>query len=141
MTLNAAPKTGRRYVSSSNVLAGITDEMLAEITAAEKTVESTTNTIETQTESAIPPTAFKWPLGARARDMITGTVGIIVSRRECINGCNRYAIEWSSPVGAYEFDEERIELVTGENFIKMAAKKRAPQERAGPSSLIPNTRL
>lgn len=59
---------------------------------------------------------FKFDLGIEAKSNISGFKGIIVSRSEHLNGCNRY---WLQPkvdkegkvLDGYWFDEGEIEIV------------------------------
>lgn len=60
---------------------------------------------------------FIYPLGAKARDTLTGFEGIIVYRTQWITNCNVYGLK---PVGLTEdkktfdseqFDEPRIEII------------------------------
>jgi len=65
----------------------------------------------------IPPIRdFIYPLGAKARDKITGFTGIIDAEARWINGCNKYSLqppvdkEGKVPV-SYWFDELNIEIL------------------------------
>ena len=86
---------------------------------------------------------FKHPLGARARDLVSNVEGIIVTRCEHLNGCNRYVIE--QPLNKdgkipelISFDEERIMVLPGPDFQGMAQKAAsAPvSERGGPREIV-----
>lgn len=84
---------------------------------------------------------FKWPLGARARDRVSKAEGIIVVRSQCLNGCNRYLLErqvdkdgkLQDSIGV---DEQRVEVVEGEDFVEMGKKDRPVDERGGPSEVV-----
>lgn len=61
-------------------------------------------------------TEFRYGLGDRAKDRISGLTGIIVSRAEHLFGCSRY---WIQPEGTKDgkpldgawFDEDTVEIV------------------------------
>jgi len=59
---------------------------------------------------------FKYKLGEKARDKVTGLEGILVSRCENLNGCLRYTIQPKvDKEGKYPesfwFDQDQIELL------------------------------
>ena len=59
---------------------------------------------------------FKYPLGTRAKDKVSGLVGMIISRCENLNGCLRYTIQPpidkdGKIVESYWFDEDQIEII------------------------------
>ncbi len=59
---------------------------------------------------------FKYELGAKVRDNITGFTGVVTSRTECITGGNRFEVEGGiteegKPVGIEWVDEDRLVLV------------------------------
>ena len=60
-------------------------------------------------------TDFKFNRGDEVRDKITGFQGIITSRTDYINGCNRYGVQPKADkckmVDAYNIDEQSLELV------------------------------
>lgn len=89
---------------------------------------------------------FKYQLGAHARDLVTKITGIIVSRQEHLNGCNRYVIEQEAKDGKapdmYSFDEARIELTGTAGLEHLAYQKQQAATagipaRGGPSEAIP----
>jgi len=56
---------------------------------------------------------FKYELGQKAKDKISGFVGIIVARIEFLNGCIRYSLapqklKDEKPIDSEYFDEEQI---------------------------------
>ena len=59
---------------------------------------------------------FKYELGIRAKDIVTGFEGIIVARVEYFNGCMQYCLkpkmktDGSCPEGEY-FDEQYLSIV------------------------------
>ena len=58
---------------------------------------------------------FKHALGNKVRDKVTGLIGIITSRSECLYGCNRYYVQPqadknSKVPDAYWFDEDQLEV-------------------------------
>jgi hypothetical protein len=59
---------------------------------------------------------FKFELGDRAKDSVTGFSGVLTSRTQWITGCNTYGIQSQElrdgkPVDATHFDEERIVIL------------------------------
>lgn len=60
---------------------------------------------------------FKFPLGARVRDLVTGFEGVITGRAEHLSGCNTYGVQ---PVAkdatdyksSQWFDEPRLEQIS-----------------------------
>lgn len=57
-----------------------------------------------------------YPLGATAKDMITGFTGVIVCRSEWINGCIRYALQPTKlkdglPIEPQYVDEPQLDLI------------------------------
>lgn len=59
---------------------------------------------------------FKFELGTKARDKVTGYVGIIIGRAEWLYGCRRYSLQSQEmkdgkPVGALALDEDAIEVI------------------------------
>lgn len=60
---------------------------------------------------------FKFDLGDRAKDIITGFSGVVVSRSQWLNNCNTYGLQPEKlkdgiPQERQHFDEPQIELVT-----------------------------
>lgn len=67
-------------------------------------------------------TDFRFNLGDKVKDHITGLAGIVVSRSESLYGCNRYwlqpqEVKDGKPVDGCWLDEDSLELVTA-NAIK-----------------------
>jgi hypothetical protein len=59
---------------------------------------------------------FRYDLGDKVRDRITGMTGIVISRSEHLFGCERYWVEPqelkdSKPVDGRWFDQDSLELV------------------------------
>ena len=61
---------------------------------------------------------FKFELGQRAKDTITGFQGTITGRSQYMTGCNQYALQPSADNGKWVdgqwFDENRLELLPNE---------------------------
>jgi len=60
--------------------------------------------------------AFKFELGVKVKDVITGFTGVVTARCEHITSCNTYAVNpqevsESKPVEPAWFDENRMELI------------------------------
>ncbi len=60
------------------------------------------------------PATFQFDLGDRVTDRISKVKGIITTRLDCINGCNRYYVQPESEDGklpdAYVIDEHALDL-------------------------------
>ena len=74
---------------------------------------------------------FKFNLGDRARDKITGFEGIVVSRTQWITNCNTYGLQPEKmkdgiPQDRQHFDEPQIELVN-DKVHKESRKTGGPQ--------------
>ena len=59
---------------------------------------------------------FKYKLGLKVKDKITGFKGIIVSRLQFLFGCNQYGVrpqklEKGEPIDAHYIDEGRIKII------------------------------
>lgn len=83
----------------------------------------------------IKGTNFKFKLGDRARDMITGCEGIITRRTQWLNNCNTYGLQSSelkdgAPQDPYNLDEPQIELV--EEKVHKASRSTGGPNRAVP---------
>jgi len=63
------------------------------------------------------PADFKFNLGARVRDTLTGFEGIVNNRNQWLHNCNVYGIKPTSldkdgkPRETHHFDEPQLELV------------------------------
>ena len=62
---------------------------------------------------------FKFELGSRAKDKITGFEGIIIYRTQWINNCNVYGLKPTKlrddkPIDSCQFDEPQIEIIEKE---------------------------
>lgn len=61
---------------------------------------------------------FKYELGARVKDIVTGFTGVVVARSEFLNGCIRYAIQPAKlsegkPIESEHFDEAQLAPAPG----------------------------
>ena len=59
---------------------------------------------------------FKYELGSRAKDKITGLQGILVARNQHLHNCNTYGIKPEKlhdgkPMDCQWFDEPQIEII------------------------------
>jgi hypothetical protein len=59
---------------------------------------------------------FKWPLGAKVRDKVSGFTGIVVGRHEWLYGCLCYSVRPQElhdgkPIERQSFDEDTLELL------------------------------
>lgn len=81
---------------------------------------------------------FIFPLGAKAKDVITGFEGIIIGRSDHITGCNTYGLKpkvdkEGKTVEAEWFDETTIKVVGKGIAIKVVTAK----DKGGPLSENP----
>lgn len=85
---------------------------------------------------------FKFDLGARVSDVITGFKGVVTARTEWLNGCKRYVVQSekldkdNKPVDL-ALDEEQMKVV-GKPVVTVISRpgggpRPAPQQRADPS--------
>ena len=93
-------------------------------------------------------TDFKYPLGVRARDMVTGVEGIITSRIQSLTGCNRYGItqqvdDKGKVPEVYSYDEGTLEILQYDTPLAKLAKQQAEAPaaaRGGPTTVMPKER-
>ncbi len=79
--------------------------------------------------------SFKFKLGAKARDTVTGFEGIITGRNEWLNGCRQYCIK--PPVdkdgkildGEW-IDEQQLEVVRKSTKLTVVKPTGGPQKDA-----------
>lgn len=64
---------------------------------------------------------FKFDLGRKAKDTITGFQGTITGRAQYMTGCNQYVLQPSTDNGKWVdgqwFDENRLELLPNEEKV------------------------
>jgi len=87
---------------------------------------------------------FKYELGVKAKDRVSGIEGILDMRAEYLNGCIRYSIQpkilKSKPAeipGSYWVDENQIELIS-KGLNKKPVKKSAT---GGPTESSSSARM
>ena len=85
---------------------------------------------------------FKFPLGVKARDIITGFEGVIVCRNQWLTNCNQYALQPvklkdGKVMDKYWIDEPQMELIK----IKVEEPVKQKRDTGGPAKPVPNTRL
>lgn len=78
---------------------------------------------------------FKFRLGAKARDTVTGFEGIIIGRNEWLNGCVQYAIkpkvnDKGEIMEAEWIDEQQLEIVRKTTKVTLVKKTGGPQKDA-----------
>ena len=66
---------------------------------------------------------FKFELGDRVKDAVTGFKGVVVAQTKWLNGCIRYNVQSEKlkdgrPQDAYAFDEEQLSVVGSPIKIK-----------------------
>jgi hypothetical protein len=80
---------------------------------------------------------WKFELGDRVKDRVSGFTGIVVSRTEYLNGCKQYGvnppIHEGKMVEGYNIDGQQLELVDGGLNETKPVEKR---ETGGPSRVI-----
>jgi hypothetical protein len=76
---------------------------------------------------------FKFELGSKAKDLVSGWTGIVTAQARYLNGCVRYCLDTidkdGKPTG-YWFDEAQLKLVKA-NAIQVDRPSKAP---GGPRS-------
>jgi len=82
---------------------------------------------------------YRFKLGQKARDIVTGIEGIIVGRSEWITGCTTYGIVPKAEDGkrkdAEWFDEMRLELIDSESIFDK--RKEQPDRTTGGLQPVP----
>lgn len=78
---------------------------------------------------------FKFNLGDRVRDQITGFEGIVTSRSQWINNCNTYGVQPTTlkdgaPMERAHFDEPQLDLV--EEKVVPSSRETGGPERPVP---------
>jgi len=78
---------------------------------------------------------FKYPLGAKAKDKVTGFEGIIIGRSEWLTGCNTYVLKPKAKDGevkSSEYFDEGVIKILKEDAVKpeevQAEKKGGPRK-------------
>lgn len=79
--------------------------------------------------------AFLIELGCKVRSEIEGIEGIVTSRSEHLNGCNRYAVQQpvdkeGKHVESFWYDEVELKV------LKPSVFERKNQDRGGPPSKL-----
>lgn len=77
---------------------------------------------------------FKFECGDKVKDAVTGIVGIVSARMQCLNGCIRYSVEMLKKVEPFWVDEIQLRMVERGAF---AVQVPVPQ-RAGPGHVPPS---
>lgn len=77
-------------------------------------------------------TEFKFNLGAKVRDRITGYTGIVTGRHEWIHMCHRYSVQSQElkdgkPIDACSFDVDALDLV------QEAPEQKLTKDTGGPA--------
>lgn len=78
---------------------------------------------------------FKFNLGDRVKDQVTGFVGVVLGRHQWLNGCNTYSVQPQTlkdgvPQERQSFDEPQLDLL-GEEVVTSS------RERGGPERYVP----
>ena len=65
---------------------------------------------------------FKFQLGAKVKDVVTGYEGIVTSRTRYLNGCLTYGVRTQklhdgTPIEAVFLDEEQLEEMYGQEIV------------------------
>lgn len=82
---------------------------------------------------------FKFNLGDKLRDKITGFEGIAVGRHQWINNCNTYSIKPQmlkdgAPQDSHSFDEPQLDLVEEKAIPDINRKTGGPERPIGKHS-------
>ena len=83
------------------------------------------------------PRDFKFNLGDKVKDDITGLEGIVIYRSQWLNNCNTYGIQPTDlhegkPVDKQHFDEPQLTIVKEKVF-------KAKRDTGGPSRALTST--
>ncbi|MBL4656300.1 MAG: hypothetical protein JKY33_10810 [Bacteroidia bacterium] len=68
---------------------------------------------------------FKYDLGDKARDIVTGFTGVITSRADNISGCDIYMLT-ATDLDVCAFDEDRLTIIKKKAVVIEKNKKPAP---------------
>jgi hypothetical protein len=86
---------------------------------------------------------FKFDLGTKVKDTLTGFKGVISYRAQYLTGCNQYGVqpedldEKGEPREARQIDENRLEVIKGSKpYVLPVPKKEVIKEPGGPQSPI-----
>jgi hypothetical protein len=86
---------------------------------------------------------WKFELGDRVKDRVSGFSGIVISRTEYLNGCQQYGIapptdKEGKMMDSYNIDGQQLELVDkGLNEVEPVVKK----QTGGASTRIPTNKI
>lgn len=87
---------------------------------------------------------FKYGLGYKLRDSITGFEGVVVGRGDHITGCNTYGLQPGAKDGKYEesrwFDENRLTVIDADVTRALPDDLRAQVEARNRPTLVQNAR-
>jgi hypothetical protein len=77
--------------------------------------------------------AYRFKLGDKVRDVVTGYEGIATAVTEWLNKCVRYAVtsqdlHEGKPIEAKWFDEEQLEVVEEKSIVTMSKSTGGPKE-------------
>jgi hypothetical protein len=66
---------------------------------------------------------FKFELGSKVKDTITGFAGVLTCRTQWLHGCNTYGVQPQElkdgkPMERTHFDEPQLELIEEKSFPK-----------------------
>ena len=79
---------------------------------------------------------FKYDLGWKAKDKITGFEGVIVHRVHFITGCNQCGIQPVDKKGTVhefqQFDENRLKILGKKPFVTLEEPKVKVRDKGGP---------
>lgn len=82
----------------------------------------------------LEPKEFKYKIGARLRDIVTGFEGVVVARTQYLTGCNRYSLQNQEldkdgkPKDWQAFDENQLDEVKDKDIAIKSVR-----ERGGPA--------
>lgn len=86
---------------------------------------------------------FKFPLGVKAKDVLSGFTGTISYRVQYITGCDQYGLhpgmdKEGKLLDAQQFDESRIEIINAKPLVLPADKEKKSKKGlpGGPSGRL-----
>ena len=92
------------------------------------------------------PHDFKYNLGDKVEDVVTGFKGILIARTQWLNNCNTYSLQPrklvdGSPQKSQVFDEPQLKLVKADDLgLKQVEGEPEPEKTGGPERAVTQPR-
>ena len=91
------------------------------------------------------PKEFEFEMGCKVKDIITGFIGVVISRTQWLTNCNNYGVnpqelKDGKPIESQYFDENRLILEDETNILDVYEKKKQiggsrDRDRGGPQDI------